>query len=208
MGDFIIIKINMENIETWLIIIIETIVIVVVGTLLHFAYEWTHENKFIGIFAAVNESTWEHVKLALSGMICCMLVDIWFLGDNPNYWLARSVSLVMPVLVIPAIFYGYQVIAKRSILAIDIGCFIVAAFASAAVFAYILQLQPVSELGGMMSMVASAVVLVVYLMSTRFPMRNFLFQDPRNHRYGYAAFRKLFGNEQKIAKRKSQRKRR
>lgn len=174
----------------WLIIIIETIAISTIGSLLHFAYEWSHQNKFVGIFAAVNESTWEHVKLALSGMICCMLVDIWFLGDNPNYWLARSVAFVIPVIVIPAIFYGYQVLTKRPILFIDISSFIVAAFLSAVAFAYILQLPPVSGLGGVMSVVAGITILVVYLMSTRFPMRNFLFRDPRNNRYGYAAFRR------------------
>lgn len=177
--------------ETWLIILVETIIITAVGSILHFTYAWTHQNKFIGVFAAVNESTWEHVKLALSGMLCCMLVDIWFLGDNPNYWLARSVAFVLPVIVIPAIFYGYQVFTKRPILIVDISSFVVAAFVSATVFALILEMPPVSELGGIMSIVASVVIIAVYLLSTRFPMRNLLFRDPRNHKYGYAAFTKL-----------------
>lgn len=34
-----------------------------VGTLLHFVYEWTGGNPLIAAFCAVNESTWEHMKL-------------------------------------------------------------------------------------------------------------------------------------------------
>ena len=33
------------------------------GTLLHFVYEWTGGNRVIAVFSAVNESTWEHMKL-------------------------------------------------------------------------------------------------------------------------------------------------
>ena len=33
------------------------------GTLLHFVYEWTDGNRVIAAFSAVNESTWEHMKL-------------------------------------------------------------------------------------------------------------------------------------------------
>ena len=33
------------------------------GTALHFAYEWSGENVVVGAVAAVNESTWEHMKL-------------------------------------------------------------------------------------------------------------------------------------------------
>lgn len=42
------------------------IVISVVGTLFHFLYDWSNHNKIVGLFAAVNESTWEHIKIALT----------------------------------------------------------------------------------------------------------------------------------------------
>lgn len=42
------------------------IVISIVGTLLHFLYEMSGHNKIVAIFAAVNESTWEHIKIALT----------------------------------------------------------------------------------------------------------------------------------------------
>lgn len=183
----------MEN--WWIILIVETVAVTLIGSLLHFVYEWSGENKFIGVFAAVNESTWEHVKLALSGVFCCTLVDVWFLGSNPNYWLARSASFVVPVIVIPIIFYGYTAFTRRAVLPVDIVTFAVAAFLSTAAFVYILSLPAVGEVGNVISMVASVVIIAAYLLLTNFPIHgNMLFQDPRNHKYGYAAFHALWGN--------------
>ena len=37
----------------------------ILGSLLHFLFDWTGHNKFIGVIAAVNESYWEHIKIAV-----------------------------------------------------------------------------------------------------------------------------------------------
>lgn len=180
----------------WIILIVETVAVTLIGSLLHFAYEWSGKNKIVGMFAAVNESTWEHVKLALSGIFCCTLADVWFLGGNPNYWLARSVSFVVPVVVIPIIFYGYTAFTRRAILPVDIATFAVAAFLSTAAFVYILSLPAIGEVGNIISMVVSVIIIAAYLLLTIFPIRgNLLFQDPRNHKYGYAAFHALWGKK-------------
>lgn len=47
-------------------IIIGIIFISIIGTLLHFMYEFSGHNKIVSLFAAVNESTWEHIKIALT----------------------------------------------------------------------------------------------------------------------------------------------
>lgn len=45
------------------IIIIACIVSILLGVFLHFAYELSGNNTIVGIFAPVNESVWEHLKL-------------------------------------------------------------------------------------------------------------------------------------------------
>jgi len=35
------------------------------GSLLHFAFNWLNRFWLAGAFSAVNESTWEHLKLAV-----------------------------------------------------------------------------------------------------------------------------------------------
>lgn len=175
--------------ETTIILIIETLAITLIGSLLHFTYEWSGKNKFVAIFSAVNESTWEHIKLALSATFVCLLVDLWWLGGNPNYWVARSISFLVPIVVIPIIFYGYTSFTKRPILPIDIGSFVVAAFLSTLTFVAILNTQPVGAIGGAISIAVSVIVIAMYLLLTRFPLHgNALFQDPITGQYGYEAY--------------------
>lgn len=170
----------------WIVLLAETLAVTIIGSLLHFTYKWSKENKFVAIFAAVNESTWEHIKLALSGIFLCTLVDIWFLGANPNYWLARSVSFVVPVVVIPILFYGYRSFVSHTILLVDILIFVVAAFLSTLTFVLILQASAIGGWGQILSMIISIIIIAAYLLLTRFPLHhNFLFKDPITGRYGY-----------------------
>lgn len=174
----------------WTIILLEGLAISFLGSILHFVYEWSGRNKFVATFAAVNESTWEHIKLALSGIFICTLVDAWWLGDNPNYWFAKSMSFLAPVITIPVLFYGYRAILKvKSCLPIDIAIFFVASFVSSAVFVGMLELRPIGGAGEIVSIVISVVVLAMYLSLTRFPMHNFLFRDPITGKYGVAGRR-------------------
>ena len=55
------------KIKTWQIITI--FICLILGILLHFTYEWAGENIIVGIFSAVNESTWVHLKLAFYPML-------------------------------------------------------------------------------------------------------------------------------------------
>ena len=82
------------------------IVISIVGTLLHFLYEISGHNKVVAIFAAVNESTWEHIKIALTPTFLWSLLDGFKYGTNPNYFIAKSASLLIIVFLIPIIFYS------------------------------------------------------------------------------------------------------
>lgn len=176
--------------NAWMIILLEGLAISLLGSILHFTYVWSGQNKFVATFAAVNESTWEHVKLALSGIFICTLVDVWWLSGNPNYWFAKSMSFLVPVVVIPILFYGYRAILKvKSCLPIDIAIFFIASFASSAAFVGMLGLAPLGTAGEIVSIIISVVILAMYLSLTRFPMHNFLFRDPITGQYGYEKYR-------------------
>ena len=95
--------------------LISFLVISIVGTLLHFVYEWSNHNKIVSLFAAVNESTWEHIKIALTPMFLWGLYDGYVYGFSPNYFLAKSISLLAVIIIIPLLFYGYKLITKNSI---------------------------------------------------------------------------------------------
>ena len=54
--------------------IISIIFTIIVGTLLHFVYEWSNNNIVAGIFGAINESTWEHLKILFIPMLITTIV--------------------------------------------------------------------------------------------------------------------------------------
>ena len=43
--------------------IVSAIFACILGTLLHFIYEWCGESQSVAWFSAINESVWEHLKL-------------------------------------------------------------------------------------------------------------------------------------------------
>lgn len=89
------------------------ITISLVGTLLHFMYEVSGHNKFVAIFAAVNESTWEHIKICMTPTILWSLYDGYIYGTNANYFIAKSLSLLMIIFLIPFLFYTYTSFIKK-----------------------------------------------------------------------------------------------
>jgi len=56
--------------------ILSSIFCIILGTLLHFTYEWFNLNKFVGFFSATNESTWEHLKLIFFPMVFSTLIAL------------------------------------------------------------------------------------------------------------------------------------
>ena len=74
--------------------ILSAVFISVLGTLLHFTYDWFGNNPIIGVFSAVNESTWEHLKLLFfPTLIVTIIGAIYYKGRIPNYVCARLKGL-------------------------------------------------------------------------------------------------------------------
>ena len=96
------------------LMILSIIVISVVGTVSHFLYDISEHNKIVGLFSAVNESTWEHIKIALTPTIIWGLVDGYIYGINPNYFLAKLVSLLIIIVLMPILFYGYKYLFNKN----------------------------------------------------------------------------------------------
>ena len=163
------------------------IVISTIGTLAHFFYDWTKHNKIIGLFAAVNESTWEHIKIALTPSFLWCLYDGFLYGYYPNYFCAKLFSLLVIVAVIPIVFYSYKKLTKKPVLFIDISTFYIAIFLSQLTFYTILNLAPMEYWGQFASCIGLFIFFGCYMTLTLAPLRNFLFKDPITGKYGFHA---------------------
>lgn len=165
-------------------IIISCVVISLVGTLLHFVYEWSNHNKFVGLFAAVNESTWEHIKIALTASFLWSLVDGFKFGEYNNYFTAKAVSLLAIIIIIPLLFYTYKSILKKSYLPIDIVIFNIAIIVSQLLFNWIINLDDLNFIYNYISCIILFIIFAFYMVNTLLPRRNEIFKDPLTNKYG------------------------
>lgn len=168
-------------------IIISTIVISLVGTLAHFLYDLTGRNKFVGLFTAVNESTWEHIKIALTPILLCGLYDGFVYGQNPNYFLAKFVSLISVIIVMPSVFYGYKSFTKKPVLFVDILSFYLVIFLSQYLFKLIIDISAVPFIFEYLACAGVFVVFGCYATLTLMPLKVALFKDPISKKYGFKA---------------------
>lgn len=160
------------------------IVIYIVGTLLHFTYELSHHNKIVAIFSAVNESTWEHIKICMTPTLLWSIYEIIEYGFDSNFIIAKSLCLLTIILLIPLLFYSYTLFTKKSILFIDVICFYITVICSQLVFKYIIDLNNLSDIYLYLSIGLLIIELFAYLYLTFRPQKNFIFKDPITKRYG------------------------
>lgn len=160
----------------------------ITGMLLHFAYEWSSQSKLVALIGAVNESTWEHMKIAAIPAFVWSIVEIPFIGNDPNFIAARLVAVATILLAIPLIFYGYQLFTRKSILALDIGLFVASIGLGQWLSALVMNSAPVPVLITYICLILLVVLFAACMLLTRMPIRNFLFRDPINGKYGIEAF--------------------
>ncbi len=160
------------------------IIICILGTLLHFLYEFSHHNKFVAIFAAVNESTWEHIKIGMTPTILWSLYDGYVYGLNSNYLVGKALCLLTIISLIPILFYTYTIFTKKSILFIDVICFIVTIICSQLVFNYYINIGSLSFIYTYLSCILLFLEICLYMFLTYNPLKNIMFKDPITNKYG------------------------
>lgn len=80
----------------------------VAGTLLHFLYEWTGKAVIVAPFSAINESTWEHMKLLFwpSFIFACFQYPAF--KKHTDFWCIKLRGIITGLALIPVIFYTYN----------------------------------------------------------------------------------------------------
>ena len=87
-------------------IILRYLFVVLLGVFLHFAYELSGENPIVGLFALVNESVWEHLKLLFFPMLVLTLWDLFTTQRNNLCFLpARTIGTLSGLAFIVVVFY-------------------------------------------------------------------------------------------------------
>ncbi len=165
--------------------ILSIIIISMIGTIAHFTYDISNHNKIIGLFSAVNESTWEHIKIALTPTFLWSLVDGFIYGNNPNYFLAKFISLIIIIILMPTLFYGYKNILKKNFFILDIIIFYIVIIVSQLLFNNIIKITPISFILKYISCIGIFIIFGGYMIHTLIPPKSIIFKDPISNKYGF-----------------------
>lgn len=110
----------------------------IIGTLLHFVYEWSGKNPIVGLFSPINESVFEHLKMLYFPMLIWVIIGYYkYAEKNRSYFPSAFVGLVCGLLTMPIIFYAYTFFSHTSILFVDIIIFILSIIIAYSIFGFI-----------------------------------------------------------------------
>ena len=150
----------------------------IVGALLHFTFEASNfSNMVVAFFSAVNESTWEHLKMVFWPCIVFALIEYTYVREKVNnYLIAKTSSLFVMPLVIVLGWYIYTPFTQRSIYKIDLLLFYIAVLAGQYVSYKLLTAPPLSKRVNTFALGSLVVMLLAFSTFTFYPPRIFLFE--------------------------------
>ncbi len=159
--------------------------IVIFGSILHFTFEWSGSQAAVGVFSAVNESVWEHLKLGFWPAIVFALIEFKYLKKSTNNFLfAKTVGIYLIPVVIMVIFYSYTAILGESILVIDILSFVIAVIVGQLVSYKLLTAKTLPYNLDRISLIALILLGLAFVLFTFYPPQLPMFQDPITGEYG------------------------
>ena len=154
------------------------------GTLLHFMYEWFNEAIWIAPFSGVNESTWEHMKLLFFPMFIYAIMQSLFFRDRKELWCIKLKGILLGLILIPVIFYTYNGAIGKSPDWLNIAIFFICA-----AIAYIYENRQLNKENVACSSPKAALILLCFI-AFLFVIFTFktpeigIFKDPLTGAYG------------------------
>lgn len=155
----------------------------VLGTLLHFLYDlWP--NGFTAAIAAVNESTFEHLKLAFFPMVLFAAVQYFLFGkDRQDFWCVKWQGIGLVLLLIPILFYTLSGTFGKLPAAVDVAIFYLSVG-----LAFFFETRrfsaPPRPCRSALALFLLAVTAFLFVLFTFYPLRIGLFLDPVSGGFG------------------------
>lgn len=147
------------------------------GSFLHFLYEWSGESALVAPFSAINESTWEHMKLLFFPMLVFSIIESKLFKEYENFWCIKLKGIFLGLVLIPVLFYTYNGVVGTSPDFVNISIF----FISAAI-SYICETKQFKKMPSPCNKTAAQGVLLIiailFAIFTFFPPSLEIFVSP------------------------------
>lgn len=146
---------------------------IVAGSLLHFVYGLCG-GRLAAVIGSVNESTWEHLKLAFWPMLFFSAVEYAAYGrDVPGFIPVKAASIFIALIAVIVLFYTYTGVLGRHFLLADIGVFV-----AGVIIAYRFAFRQLSDPHGIFTLPASNAAAAVFLAALALAFAAFTFCPP------------------------------
>lgn len=158
----------------------------VVGTLLHFLFDWTGGSVIAALFSAVNESIWEHMKLLFYPMVIFALIEYHAWGrDCKSFWCVKLIGILIGLALIPVLYYTYTGILGMSADWFNITIFFIAAGLTFWLETKLFQNGIACLIHSKSAFVFICLIAIVFTVFTFTPPHIPLFEDPVTGTYGF-----------------------
>lgn len=155
------------------------------GSLLHFLYEWTNQSILVAPFSAVNESTWEHMKLLFFPMFVFSLLENRFVSERyNNFRCAKLFGTAVGLFLIPVLYYTYTGALGVTADWFNIAIFFISAAAAYFVETVILKRVVSLSKSSFLCFVVLCLIALAFIIFTFVQPKIPLFQDPVTGMYG------------------------
>ena len=166
--------------------IIGAILVCILAPVFHFWFEWSGDNSFVGIFAAVNESVWEHTKIVYFPFLFYTIAEYFIVKpDLRRFFAAKTISMALILLIMISFFYTYSGMFGTESLIVDIiFTFVLTILAFYISYRLYASGKNFGRLYALI-VVLFVAVLAMELLFTAYPPHIPLFQDSVNGSFGF-----------------------
>lgn len=151
----------------------------IVGSILHFVYEWSGRNVIVAVFSPVNESIWEHLKLLFIPMFFFAIIEYFTYGKKlSNFVPIRVLSMLLGMIVIVVSFYTYSGIIGSNYVIADIVIFILGILVAYYFSFKLLQTEYIiSKEANLLGWIGLILITFFFVLFTFMPPHIALFKD-------------------------------
>lgn len=162
-----------------------TVFLIIVGPLLHFAFEWSNYSLIVGALTPVNESVWEHLKLGFTSLLIFSIFEYPNLKEyTHNYFIAKASGIIVFNLIIVLLFYIYTSITGHPILIIDISLYITGCILCQIISYNLMCRESLPKIISLISIIFIILQLAFFIIFTFNPPRLPIFMDLKTKTYG------------------------
>lgn len=171
--------------KLWFSQLVGVIFVFIVGTIWHNLYGYMDENPIIGLVAPVNESSWEHWKIAFFPWLLMMFLEYPLIKNQvTNFLFSKIVGLIAFQLFTFGVLYVYGQITGTHSLVLDIVIYFIGIVIGQIVSYYLMTSTNEKPLLSTVALVLIVIELIFIFIYTINPPRSDYFKDSRTGTYG------------------------